>query len=87
MDVLEIRAKYRLQDTEVPYSEAIDIFNKIGNLTTPLEKLNCWLSSMASMKTTVLDYWKSKEELETMDDELPVIIYIVARSEVGHIAS
>ena len=77
MNILEIRDKYRLVDSEVPYAETIELFNKIGTLTAPLEKLNCWLSSMACMKTTVLDYWKSKEELGTMDDELPVIIYIV----------
>jgi len=87
MNVLDIREKYRLLDEEVPYGESIEIFNKVASLTTPLEKLNSWLSSIASMKTTVLDYWKSKEELETMDDELPVVIYIVAMSNVESIAS
>ena len=39
------------------------------------------------MRTTVLDYWKSKEELATMDDELPVVIYIVVMSSVESLAS
>jgi hypothetical protein len=34
------------------------------------------------MKTEVVDYWNGSEALETMDDELPIVIFIVAMSEV-----
>jgi hypothetical protein len=30
------------------------------------------------MKTTVVEYWKSKAEISAMDDELPIVIYIMA---------
>jgi hypothetical protein len=87
MAVLEVRDKYRLVDHEVPYIESIELLNKLPTLLTPLDKLNCLLTSMASMRTTVIDYWKSKEELDTMDDELPIVIYVVSMSSVPGLAA
>jgi len=37
------------------------------------------------MKTDVVDYWKNKEEIGTMDDELPIIVFIVSRSTVPNL--
>ena len=42
---------------------------------------------MVCMKTIVLDYWKGKHELSTMDDQLPVVIYIVSQVHSEHFAS
>jgi len=29
----------------------------------------------SNMKASIVDYWKGKEELATMDDILPLVIY------------
>lgn len=39
------------------------------------------------MRTCVLDYWKGREELGTMDDELPVIIYIFVMTSLANLPS
>jgi hypothetical protein len=39
------------------------------------------------MKTEVVDYWSGSEALETMDDELPIIIYMVAMTDVPSLAA
>jgi len=39
------------------------------------------------MKTAIVDYWKGKVELSTMDDVLPLTIYAVAMAELSHPAS
>jgi len=44
---------------------------------TPREKLKCCMMMRSMMKAEVIDFHKGKEELVSMDDELPVIIYIV----------
>jgi hypothetical protein len=37
------------------------------------------------MKLEVYDFYKGKEELVSMDDELPIYIYIVLNSDVENI--
>lgn len=54
---------------------------------TPLDKLNCLLEAMTLMKTCVIDYWKGKEELKTMDDRLPVVIYIISQIQAENLPS
>lgn len=39
------------------------------------------------MKTAIVDYWKGKVELDTMDDVLPLTIYAVSMAELSHPAS
>ena len=82
---MEVKQKYRLGDWEKPYQNAIDSFNTVTKFQTPLEKLNAFLSWVSLMKTDVVDYWKNKEEIGTMDDELPIIVFIVSRSTVPNL--
>jgi len=35
---------------------------------------------MSSLKTAIVDFHQSKIELASMDDELPILIYIVLHS-------
>lgn len=72
----------RLADLTSPYKEAVEVLSKLTEFSTPTEKLNCLLSTMAAMKTAVVDYWHGKEELDAMDDKLPVLIYVLACSAV-----
>jgi hypothetical protein len=39
------------------------------------------------MRTEVVDYYKGKVEISTMDDELPVLIYIYIHSGFKQLAS
>lgn len=39
------------------------------------------------MRTEVVDYYKGKVEISTMDDELPVLIYIYLHSNIKHLAT
>ncbi len=39
------------------------------------------------MKTAIVDHWKGKVELNTMDDVLPLTIYCMAMAEISHPAS
>ncbi|CAG9316248.1 unnamed protein product [Blepharisma stoltei] len=87
MQSLELKQKYRLNSSEPPYIQAIETLNSIGIQHTPLGKINCLLQTATLMKTAVVDYWKGKEELETMDDQLPVIIYIVSQTTVQDLPS
>lgn len=65
-----------------PYTEAIEVLSKLKDFNTPTEKINCLLSAVAAMKTAVVDYWHAKEELDAMDDQLPVLIFVVVCSSV-----
>ena len=47
----------------------------------------CISEAYASMKTAVIDYWKGKIELSTMDDVLPLTIYAVSMADLSHPAS
>jgi hypothetical protein len=76
---LDIKEKFCIKGSVNPYSTAIESLNNLEKHTSPIDKLNCILESTTHMKTTVIDYWKGKQELETMDDQLPVIIFIVCR--------
>ena len=82
MEKLQIDRNFRLNETENPYESAVSALNEIAGMTTPLEKLNCLLKMAALLQTEILDYWKGKVELESMDQELPLLIYVLSRSEV-----
>ena len=87
MESIGIEEKYRLEKIPNPYGSAVDQFSHIQQLYSPLDKINCLLNAIATMKTEVIDYWGGKEVVETMDDEFPILIYINVRSEVQYIAS
>lgn len=41
----------------------------------------------SEMKTTVIDYSKGKFELLTMDDQMPIFIYIVAMTKIPNLSA
>ena len=79
MQILELKDKFKLDQATAPYGSAIESFNMVQVCQTPLDKLNSLLEGVTFMKTCVVDYWKGKLELSTMDDQLPVMIYIVSQ--------
>lgn len=62
----------------LPYSEAIKCIERLETIHSPREKLQCLSESFACLKTAIVDHWKGKVELNTMDDVLPLTIYVVA---------
>ena len=82
MVLLDVKEKFCIKGIQNPYLMAIESLNNLEKHTSPVDKLNCILESTTHMKTTVIDYWKGKQELETMDDQLPVIIFIVFKVAV-----
>ena len=82
MALLDIKEKFCIKGIANPYMMAIESLNNLEKHTSPVDKLNCILVSTTHMKTTVIDYWKGKQELETMDDQLPVIIFIVFKVSI-----
>ena len=56
-------------------------------LDSPSEQLGIILMTSSKLKTSVVEYHKAKEELVAMDDELPLIIYIVSQCRVDNLTS
>lgn len=56
MEGIRIPKELRMEDEKEPYKEAIMMLNKIHNFSTPIERLNCLLSIVESIKTDVVDY-------------------------------
>lgn len=54
---------------------------------SPSEQLRIILMASSKLKTSVVEFHKAREELVAMDDELPLIIYIVSQCEVENLAS
>ncbi|CAG9331726.1 unnamed protein product [Blepharisma stoltei] len=80
MERLDIPTKLRMEDEKEPYSEAILLLNKLHHFGTPIEKLNCLLSIIESMKTEVVDYWKGEVEME-YTDEIKVLKFLAIKSD------
>ena len=85
MNFLEIKEKFRLLDdykrTDFsenfkPYKSTIDHINKIEYEQNPKVKFDTILSAGLDMRNTILGGNFGKVELNSMDDELPIFIYI-----------
>jgi hypothetical protein len=61
----------------LPYRESIKSLEKISEVTSPRDKLDWIIEFFSNMKASIVDYWKGKIELATMDDILPLTIYWV----------
>lgn len=71
----------------IPYAEAIKAIERIQDHTNPWDKLNSINECFNRIKTTVVDHYKGKVEIETMDDILPIFIYVVSQAQISHIVS
>ncbi len=60
---------------EMPYHESIKALERISSFTSAREKLDCVIDFFSNMKASIVDFWKGKVELTTMDDILPLCIY------------
>jgi hypothetical protein len=60
---------------------------RIESFTSPREKLDWVIDFFSNMKASIVDYWKGKHELTTMDDILPLSIYCVWYCNCKNLAS
>jgi len=79
--------KEPLKEHEIPYISAINEFSKITKVRSPREKLAVLLMMHSFMKSSVVEYHKGREEIISMDEELPIMIYVVLMCKVENIAS
>ena len=70
-----VREKYKGNE-EYPYKTVIENINKISYEKYLKNKFEILTQSSLEMRSCILDYTYGKDELESMDDELPIIIYI-----------
>ena len=72
---------------KIPYYESIKALSTISSYTSPREKIDIVIDFFSNMKASIVDYWKGKVELTTMDDILPLVIYAVWYINCQHFAS
>lgn len=72
----------KLEEHELPYIDAINEIRKISALKAPKEKLGALLMMHSLMKSAVVDFHRGKEEICSMDEELPIIIYILTQADL-----
>jgi hypothetical protein len=59
----------------------------VNQFVSPVEKITCWIDAISKMKTEVVDHWNGKASVESMDDELPILIYMIVFSNVPTLIS
>lgn len=66
-----------LNEKDYPYKDAYLEMDKLSKLRSPREKLGVLLMMHSLMRSCVVDFYKGKEEVSSMDEELPLLIYIL----------
>lgn len=68
-----------------PYRTAIENINKIEYEMIPRDKFDVLMKANLELKTCILDLTNGTLELNSMDDELPLFIYIVTQVSLKNI--
>ena len=74
-DKIGIKQKFRGRD-KIPFKYVINIINKINFEKSLTKKYEAITQSSLELRNCILDYTNCKYELDSMDDELPIVIYI-----------
>ena len=91
MEYLEIRTKFRcLEEYEVfnesqlclPFKSTIDYINKIEYEQNPKSKFDTLIEAGLELRNTILGCHGGKNELNSMDDELPIFIYCTTQINI-----
>ena len=81
---VQINNKYKGND-DFPYKNVIETINKIEYEKYIKNKFKILTQSSLEMRNYYLDYTSGKEELVSMDDELPIVIYIITQLNIGNL--
>ena len=76
-----VKSKFRGTD-DIPYKSVIDIVNMVPLEKSLKKKFEILTKGSLEIRTCILEYTNGKYELESMDDELPIIIYIATQVKV-----
>lgn len=82
LTILQVSEKYLLRENPCPYNDARKVLGKFSRLKTPLDKVNCLIATVACMKSCVVEYWKGNTEIQAMDDELPILMFLLLTCEL-----
>ena len=91
MEYLEIRPKFRcLEEYEMfnqselclPFKSTIDYINKIEYEQNPKSKFDTLIEAGLELRNTILGCHGGKNELNSMDDELPIFIYCTTQIKI-----
>ena len=80
---LDIKKKFRGEE-QIPFKVTIELINKIEYEQVPKKKFETLTQSALELRNSILDYTKGKSELESMDDELPLCMYLVTQIKVSN---
>ena len=83
--MLQVSEKFKLIRSRDPYAEAKVVLSRLNRLRTPIDKVNCLIATIACMKSCVVDYWKGSLEIQAMDDELPILMFLLLTSKIKDI--
>ena len=79
-----VKKKYRGTD-KIPYKSVIDLINMIPFEKSLKKKFEILTQASLEIRTYVLEYTNGKYELDSMDDELPIIIFIATQVNVRNL--
>lgn len=69
----------------IPYKSVVDIINMVSLEKSLKKKFEILAQASLEIRTCVLEYTNGKYELDSMDDELPIIIYIATQVKVDNL--
>jgi len=76
-----------MENDDFPYIDAIRELEKVDTSKCLRDKFDYIISSNTMMKMRVIDYYNGKEELSTMDEELPILIFVVLHTKITNLFS
>ena len=83
---LNVNKKYISSDTSIiPFKSVIENANKIPLEKCLKKKFKILTQCSLEIRNCILEYTGGKYELESMDDELPIIIYLVTQINVDNL--
>jgi hypothetical protein len=85
MENLEVKPRFRFGIQDGQYFDAIAEMEKVQYCQTPRDKLvrglnqACIVMMNSEMRSAVIKYHHAKLEIESMDEELPITIFVLSR--------
>ena len=79
-----VKRKFRGTD-DIPYKTVIDYINMVPLEKSLKKKFEILTKGSLEIRTCILEYTNGKNELDSMDDELPIIIYIATQVKVANL--
>ena len=84
LDSIGVNNKYKGND-DFPYINVIENINKISFEKYLKNKFQILTQSSLEMRNYILEYTSGKDELISMDDELPIIIYVTTQINIENV--